>query len=163
MSMCPCGSGIDYKKCCGPLHQGEKQAATAEELMRSRYSAYVSQELDYIFDTTHPDSREDYDPESTREWSANSIWEGFEIVDAVDGQADDDSGRIEFIARFFDRKGRKQSHHEMAEFEKKDGVWYFKDGRYVAPRQMVRETPKVGRNDPCPCGSGKKYKKCCGK
>ncbi len=158
---CPCGSGKTYARCCKPLHTGKKEAETAEQLMRSRYAAYAQQELDYIFETTHPESREDYDPESTRVWSENSTWDHIEIVQTHEGGAEDEQGQVEFIAHFQDRKGRKQMHHEMALFEKADGKWYFKDGRYVSPKPVVREAPKVGRNEPCPCGSGKKFKKCC--
>ena len=53
-------------------------------------------------------------------------------------------------------------HHELAEFRKSGDTWYFFDGKMVGPGQFTRETPKVGRNDPCPCGSGRKFKKCCG-
>ena len=162
MSNCPCGSQKAYEECCEPLHKGKAIATTAEQLMRSRYAAYATHELDYLFNTTHPDSREDYDSESTKEWAETATWDHIEIVSTTAGDVDDTEGQVEFIAHFADRKGRKMMHHELALFEKKDGAWYFKDGRYAKPHTVKREAPKVGRNEPCPCGSGKKFKKCCG-
>jgi hypothetical protein len=74
----------------------------------------------------------------------------------------DTEGRIEFIAHYTEKQVRKR-HHELAHFHKIDGRWYFYDGSAPKIRQHVREHPKVGRNDPCPCGSGLKYKRCCGR
>ncbi|MEW8683176.1 MAG: YchJ family metal-binding protein, partial [Candidatus Thiodiazotropha endolucinida] len=68
---------------------------------------------------------------------------------------------VEFIATYKEG-GMVRPHHEISRFLKQDGVWYFVDGQLVAPKTEKRHQPKVGRNDPCPCGSGKKYKKCCG-
>lgn len=160
MNLCPCGSGIDYGKCCEPLIKGARQAQTAEELMRSRYTAYVKVEIDYLFETTHPAHRQGFDHEGTRQWAVNSVWEGLEIVATDKGGADDGEGQVEFIARFRE-KGVKKAHHELAEFKKDDGKWFFTDGSAV-PRKPATSV-KVGRNDPCTCGSGLKYKKCCGK
>ena len=86
---CPCGSGSEYSVCCEPLVRGAVQAETAEQLMRSRYSAYVKVETDYIFDTTHPDHREGYDHDGTREWAESAEWLGLEIVTTRGGGADD--------------------------------------------------------------------------
>ena len=83
---------------------------------------------------------------------------GLEIV-AAKGGPDDSEGQVEFIARFRE-KGVKKAHHELAEFKKEAGRWYFTDGKSAPQRPLV--SAKVGRNDPCSCGSGKKYKKCCG-
>ena len=71
-------------------------------------------------------------------------------------------GKVEFRATYR-RDGERMVHHEIAEFRKAGDIWYFTDGKLVGPGQYTRETPKVGRNEPCPCGSGKKYKKCCGR
>jgi SEC-C motif-containing protein len=68
---------------------------------------------------------------------------------------------VEFIARYVE-KGQTVNHHEIAQFRREEGFWYFYDGQAPKPRTIKRETPKVGRNAPCPCGSGKKFKKCCG-
>ena len=162
MEQCPCGSGKEYHACCGPLHSGEAQANTAEALMRSRYSAFAKGKIPYILDTVHPDKRSEHNEKEIRSWSANSTWHGLEIVDTKFGLKTDDEGTVEFIAHFTD-KNRRLRHHELAQFKKHEDRWYFYDGSAVKPKTVIREAPKVGRNDPCICGSGKKYKKCCGK
>lgn len=161
MSDCPCGSGSDYAQCCEPFIKGDDNARTAEQLMRSRYSAYVKAEIDYISQTTDPDNASDFDPESAREWAENSVWNGLEIVSTHMGGENDEFGKVEFIANYV-QEGVENRHHEMSDFRKIDGKWYFTDGEAVAPKPVKRDKPKVGRNEPCPCGSGKKYKKCCG-
>ncbi len=160
MDKCPCGSDSTYEECCGPIISGEKDAMTAEALMRSRYTAYVKTEVDFILNTTHPDQKEQLDKKSIHDWSKNSEWLNLELVETDRGGAEDNEGQVEFIAHYR-KKGIKNEHHELAQFEKKDGKWYFTDGQAPKTRQVVRSGPKVGRNDPCPCGSGKKYKKCC--
>ncbi len=162
MSDCPCKTGKKYSECCEPLITGSRPAQTAEELMRSRYTAYATTKVKYIIETSHPDSQENYDENAVREWSEESEWLGLEILDTIKGGPEDDLGQVEFIARYR-QGGDRQKHHEVATFSKVDGTWYFVDGKTPEVEQIVRKTPKVGRNDPCPCGSGKKYKKCCRK
>jgi len=140
---------------------GERKAETAEQLMRSRYSAYTQVEMDYLLATLHPDKRAEHDEESARQWASDSQWHGLEIRSAVDGGEDDAKGSVEFVAEFtYD--GERQVHHENAFFSKEDGQWYFVEGEPVKTQPFVREAPKVGRNEPCPCGSGEKFKRCCG-
>jgi len=160
METCPCGTNKPYSQCCEPLIRGERQAQTPEELMRSRYSAYAKTEVDYIISTTHPEKQEDLLPEGIQRWSESSTWHGLEIVSSDGAEANDQTGTVEFIAHYTE-KNTKKKHHERALFDRIDGTWYFSDGEPVTPKQFIRQQPKVGRNDPCPCGSGKKYKKCC--
>jgi SEC-C motif-containing protein len=148
-------------ECCEPLIKGVRAAETAEHLMRSRYTAYVKKEIEYLHTTLHPDHRGDFDEKTTRAWAGRSEWHGLEIIRTEAGGTDDAEGKVEFIATF-SQEGAKQRHHELADFKKEDGKWFLVSGETVAPQQVVRSSPKVGRNDPCPCGSGKKYKKCCG-
>ncbi|MBJ6726900.1 YchJ family protein [Geomesophilobacter sediminis] len=162
MSQCPCGTGLSYEECCLPAIKGERPAATAEALMRSRYSAYVKVETDYLLETTHPKHRTGYDAAGTKEWAETAEWEGLEIVSVEKGGAEDSTGEVEFIARWKE-KGSPRSHHEVALFKKDKEQWFFTDGKMVTAKPVVRTSPKVGRNDPCPCGSNLKYKKCCGK
>jgi len=159
---CPCCSGLEYESCCGPYLAGKAAAPTAEALMRSRYTAFARAEIDYIRRTRHPRSDTEWDEEGTARWSRESNWMGLEIKKTEKGSADDDTGTVEFVARY-EIDGEVEDHHELASFIREDGVWYFVDGEAVKPETYVREAPKVGRNDPCPCGSGKKFKKCCGK
>ena len=158
---CPCGSGQTYEQCCEVFIKGKRLPETAEQLMRSRYSAHAMQEIPYIFETIHPNFRDDWDEEAATAWSKNAIWHGMDVVETEAGGPGDDRGIVEFVARF-SMKNEVMRHCERAVFEKVDNRWYFTEGEFVKPRQVKRETPKVGRNDLCPCGSGKKYKKCCG-
>ncbi len=160
MTSCPCGSGAAYAECCEPIIAGARPAETAEQLMRARYAAYVGVKTDFIFETTHPDHRQGYDHDGTREWAENSQWEGLEVVACHKGGPKDTEGEVEFIARYRET-GILREHRELAQFKKEKGTWYFTDGAMVRPKPIT--SSKVGRNEPCPCGSGAKYKKCCGK
>ncbi len=161
MTICPCGSGSQFTECCEPIMQGIRAAETPEQLMRARYSAYATAHVDFLHDSLHPDSRKDFDAEGTRKWAAESEWQNLEIVNSAVGTPDADSGTVEFIATFA-QQGSELKHHEVSRFQKKDGSWYLVDGKTVGPKPITREAPKVGRNEPCPCGSGRKHKKCCG-
>jgi SEC-C motif-containing protein len=159
MSLCACGSNKEYANCCEPYITGKKNAPTAEALMRSRYSAFAKGELDYVQKTHHPDTRNDLDMEGVKSWALNSEWLGLEILEKEAGAENDSEGKVEFRCRF-NFNGSEQTHHELSTFRKSDGVWYFVDG-VMRNNTFRRAAPKVGRNDPCPCGSGKKAKKCC--
>lgn len=160
MTPCHCGSGAAYSACCEPIISGARYAETAQQLMRARYSAYVGVQMDFIFETTHPGQRQGYDHEGTKQWAESSEWLGLEIVGTTKGGQLEDDGEVEFIARFRE-KGILREHHENARFKKENGLWYFSEGSMVKPKPMTVNRP--GRNDPCGCGSGIKYKKCCGK
>ena len=161
MENCPCGSSRPWAECCEPVIRGARPAATAEELLRSRYSAYVKGEIPHLLATIHPDHRGDQDEDGIRHWSQSSQWHGLEILDSEAGGPDDQEGRIEFVAEYT-LDGERRRHHERATFARADGAWKLVGGEHVKAQPYVREEPKVGRNDPCPCGSGRKFKKCCG-
>ncbi len=161
MEPCPCGSAGDYGDCCQPLIEGGQQAETAEALMRARYSAYVKTAVDFIIDSTHASQRGNYTAEGIRKWSRNSEWRELTVVRTEGGGPADDEGMVEFMARYV-AKGRSHNHHEIAQFRRENDTWYFCDGEAPKPQTVKRATPKIGRNAPCPCGSGKKRKKCCG-
>jgi SEC-C motif-containing protein len=159
MATCACGSEKDYSECCEPYIKGKKSPATAEALMRARYSAFVHHEFDYIFKTHHDSTRNELDQEGVRTWGTESKWLGLEILSRDKGLEKDQEGSIEFRCKFI-LKDAEQSHHELSTFKKENGEWFFVDG--VLKNNTVQRTSiKIGRNDPCPCGSGKKYKKCC--
>jgi len=158
---CPCGSGNDYGTCCGRFIEGGTPAPTAEALMRSRYTAYTLARIGYITATHDPRTRDHHDEERARQWAEESKWLGLEIVSTEAGGPDDDEGKVEFIAHYNNDDGEQQ-HRERSAFTKRGGVWYFTVGKVLGPQSVRLASPKVGRNDPCPCGSGKKYKKCCG-
>lgn len=160
--LCPCGSGKPKADCCGPILDGARKPATAEQLMRARYSAYAVADIDFLYNTSGPDVQREFDPESSRRWAEGSEWKGMEVIATEGGAESDSEGTVEFVARY-SVNGTDFEHHERSTFQRLDGDWKFIDGELVKPKPIVRESAKVGRNDPCPCGSGKKYKKCCGK
>ncbi|HLO77428.1 MAG TPA: YchJ family protein [Magnetospirillum sp.] len=156
MTSCPCGSGRGFDECCGPLLSGGA-APSPEALMRSRYSAFTRADLDYLENSLAPEAKEDYDRSETETWVKEARWDGLEIRSSA---TDGDNGSVEFVARYRLR-GKVFAHHELASFRQHEGRWVYVDG-VMNPRPAQRVADKVGRNDPCPCGSGKKYKKCCG-
>ena len=162
MNICPCGSTLTYEACCQAIIKGERPAETAEQLMRSRYSAYVMKEIEHLRTSLHPDHRADFNEKTTRAWAESAVWHGLEITGTTGGGPEDSQGTVEFEVSYTEQ-GTKKDYRERATFSKADGAWYLVSGEPMPARQVVRDAPKTGRNDPCPCGSGKKYKKCCGK
>ena len=156
MSECHCGKKVSFEDCCEPIINGDRHAESAEQLMRARYSAYVTAAIDFLHDSLHPDSREDFDHDSTKKWAEGSTWNQLTILSTKAGEARDKVGSVDFIASYTDEDDNSHRHCERSQFKRIAGQWFFCDGQTIAPE-------KVGRNDPCSCGSGKKYKKCCGK
>lgn len=157
---CPCASGLDFEACCGPYLVGDEKPATATALMRSRYSAYALGAIDYLYKTAGPRVRKEFDAEGSRQWAKSAKWTGIEILAEEGGGSDDETGVIEFVAHY-SVESKALNHHERAEFARVKGNWLFMDGKIFGPEPERREQPKIGRNSPCPCGSGKKHKKCC--
>ena len=118
---CPCGTGRPYAGCCGRLHDGQP-AATAEELMRSRYAAYALGRPDHVLRTWHPRTR----PDDLTGIDATT-WLGLEVVGTVDGGPDDETGTVEFRARFATQRG-EATLHETSRFERRGGHWVYVDG-----------------------------------
>ncbi len=118
--------------------------------MRSRYSAFVGQDWGYLNRTQ---LKQDNGPPTP-----DIEWQGLEILSRQAGDAEDKTGTVEFIARY-SHQGRHAVLHEISRFQKVDGKWIYLDGTFPHPDNKL----KSGRNDPCPCGSGLKYKKCCGR
>lgn len=106
MEKCPCGSELDYSNCCEPLIKGEKKADTAEALIRSRYSAYVKKEIDYIAETVHPDQRQEDSRKTIENWAENTQWHKLEILECSQGGPEDITGSVEFTADYTE-KGKK--------------------------------------------------------
>ena len=132
MSLCPCQSGKDYDTCCGAIISGSQIAPTAEALMRSRYSAFAKGAVDYLKDSLHPDHRDDFDPMATKDLADNSEWLGLRILNTSGGGKDDQEGTVEFIVTFR-MKGTTFDHHELAQFNRYNGIWYYTDGELVQP------------------------------
>jgi SEC-C motif domain protein len=160
---CPCQSGKTFDQCCAPIISGGKQADTAEALMRARYTAYSLKQMEFIEKTHDPATKAETDMEANRQWAESTTWKGLEILETTQGGVSDEVGTVEFKATYETKSEEgPQIHHERSEFCKKNGIWYFSDGKIPPVRTVIRGGAKIGRNDPCPCRSGKKYKKCCG-
>jgi SEC-C motif-containing protein len=159
MTACSCGSQKEFNVCCEPYLKGKKKPATALDLMRSRYSAFVHHEFDYIFNTHHASTRNELDKDGVKSWGMESKWLGLEVISTDKGQEKDNEGTVEFKCKFI-LKDAEQVHHELSTFKKENGEWFFVDGA-LKNNTVQRASEKIGRNDPCHCGSGKKYKKCC--
>ncbi len=161
MSLCPCGSNIDLDQCCKPIIDGTQKAQTAQSLMRARYTAHAIQEFPFLTTSTHKEFRDDVDDKEIAQWSSQLVWEGLEILSTEKGTENDTEGFVSFRANY-SVNGVMQDLTEDASFRKEDDTWYYVDGVIHGTEPYRREQPKVGRNEPCTCGSGKKYKKCCG-
>lgn len=151
---CYCLSKRLFEDCCQPIIEGQSPAATAQELMRSRYTAHALGNIDYLMDTwAHAgDLRE-----NTQQWVESHDWLGLQILHSRRGLKHHKDGTVEFIA-YYRVKGAeaREAHHELSNFEQRDGKWFYIDGS--TPEGAPKKT---GRNDPCPCNSGKKFKRCC--
>ncbi|MDD4617044.1 MAG: YchJ family protein [Alphaproteobacteria bacterium] len=158
MDLCPCASGKAFAECCGPYLSGTSDAPTAEALMRSRYSAFATENIDYLETTLAMEKRKSFDREATANWARSSEWKGLRILAVRDGKETDKQGIVEFVADFCE-KGQFYQHRETSRFERREEKWYYVEGARGA---LPVHSDKTGRNDPCPCGSGKKFKKCCG-
>jgi len=151
--MCPCGEPLPYQECCGPLHQQQRSATSAKNLMRSRYCAFCVGEVDYLLQTLAPEKRRDGDRTDIQHIVDKTQWLGLKIIRVEAGDEEDDQGLVEFCA-FFNDQGIRQL-HEISQFEKRDGKWLYVGGDLLS-------AVKIGRNDACFCGSGRKFKKCHG-
>ena len=129
--------------------------------MRSRYTAYVKHDIAHLERTLSADQRKDFAADDAKRWAESSEWLGLTILRTEKGGADDQEGLVEFSARFR-TEGKEHEHVETAVFGREESRWTYTGQLQPAGQTVRRETPKIGRNDPCPCGSGKKYKKCCG-
>lgn len=152
---CPCGSGEEFSKCCAPIIDGSVQAPTPERLMRARYSAYATGAIAFLEKSTHSKTRKHFDPEGAERWSKDSRWLGLTIL-AVDSFLPN-RAHVNFEARYEDKEGETVFHRERSLFEREGEDWHFVSGGAIP---VISQ--KIGRNEPCPCGSGKKHKKCCG-
>lgn len=159
MSLCPCSSGKAFDACCEPIILNQS-APSALTLMRSRYTAYTLVNAEYLHQTTHLKTRSEHNLNDITSWAEENSWNKLEIISTEHGNVNDHQGIVEFKAYFTDTKGKAQVHHERSTFLKEEGQWFYLDGKFDP--KPVDLTKKVSRNDPCPCGSGKKYKKCCG-
>ena len=122
---CPCGAGLEYQECCGQFIESEKWPATAEQLMRSRYSAYALKHRDYLVDTWHKDTL----PEKLDLYEdAHVKWVRLTVLTTEAGCEQDQTGIVEFSATM-KANGRAENMTERSEFVKQDGRWYYLKGQ----------------------------------
>ncbi|MCU7553973.1 YchJ family protein [Alteromonas sp. ASW11-19] len=147
--LCYCCSGMLYTNCCEPYLENQALPATPEQLMRSRYSAYCTENYPYILATYAAAARQTLSIESLRESAAGSNWFALQIVGTT-------AAEVQFKA-FYSEQGTPYVLHETSHFAKEGDRWVYVSGNLH--NDTGRAT--IGRNTPCVCGSGKKFKQCC--
>ncbi len=125
---CPCGSKLMYHDCCRPFHIGKAQPATAEKLMRARYSAFFFRLIDYLVSSTHPDTREKNLREELVGIVDNLLWRNLRIISKSKGEAEDKKGKVEFLAQYH-CDGELKEMKENSRFRKYQGHWKYLDDK----------------------------------
>lgn len=150
---CPCTSALPYQECCGPFLESTESPPTALQLMRSRYSAYSLVKVDYLVNTVVKSRQADHQPKGIESFARSANWKRLDILDTEAGKEEDERGIVDFQAWYL-QHGKLECIRERSLFFKEAGAWKYSHGTHPKPQ--------LGRNDPCPCGSRKKYKKCHG-
>lgn len=147
-TLCPCQSGKQYQYCCYPIHQGTA-AVTPEQLMRSRYSAFSLGLAAYLeFSLASEFRTPNLKQELETNFAPHMIWVGLKIHSAIEQ-------KVHFSA-YFIADSQLCELEEISDFEKQQGHWKYTSG------ELINHDPQtLSRNQPCPCGSGKKFKQCC--
>ncbi len=153
---CPCGSGKAFAECCEPILAGTRMAADAEQLMRARFTAHAVKDFGFVHRTYRPTSKQPYVPLPDGQ---ATDWTRLVVHRHAPGKTPD-VATVEFSA-YWKEAGAEHALHEKAEFILENGEWIYTRPLREGPAPVRNEAPKTGRNDPCPCGSGKKYKHCC--
>ena len=153
---CPCGSAKSFSACCEPFLNGPALAETAEQLMRSRFSAFCLQNVSYLINTLQPSKRQPDDAASLQQSMQQTCWIKLKVLKTGHGKKGDSQGIVEFAATF-EEQGEFYQLHETSHFVFEQR-WYYSEGEH----QVSAIKLKIGRNDPCWCGLAKKYKNCHG-
>jgi len=130
IQLCPCGSGSTFCKCCGPLLDGTKNAETAMQLMRSRYTAFTKVNVDYLMRTHSAKTRPVGERKNIERWAKSVVWMGLKIIKAENGNTDDQNGHVEFKATYLEN-GRPEQIHERSLFERENGKWVYVSGVHL--------------------------------
>ncbi|QMT60627.1 MULTISPECIES: YchJ family protein [unclassified Legionella] len=156
MSLCPCGSQNKYELCCGLYLEKQQHPQTPEQLMRSRYTAYSMGKIDYIKKTMKGKALVGFNELQAEQWAKSVTWVSLEVLNS--NIPDPNIGYVEFAARYSEDNTIKII-HELSEFHKENDRWFYVSGVHKQGLEKTKK-PKVARNAPCPCGSGKKFKNC---
>lgn len=124
MKNCYCCSNKSFESCCKLFIEGIQLPETPEELMRSRYSAYVIQNANYLLATTHVSQRKYYTIAEILEWAKSNVWLKLEVIYAIEN-------KVEFKAYFLDVNKKAQVHHEKSTFQLENEIWYYVDGEFL--------------------------------
>jgi len=122
--LCPCGSGSTLPDCCGRFLDGEQRPSTAEELMRSRYTAYRFERIAYLRDTLWPKQQPFFDEPGVARWAIDNHWIGLTVMETRSGGPSDREGTVLFEAKYL-AGGELHTHRERSRFRKKSGRWYY--------------------------------------
>lgn len=161
MPQCPCGTLIEYERCCGCYISHNALPKTPEQLMRSRYTAFTQSNIRYIRETMTGPALQNFNGKELKMWSESVQWLGLEVLAAPQVALNSRQGFVHFIAHF-KIDGQKQHIEENSQFIHNGKQWL-----YVGALNEKSSIDKdlnfsvVNKNAPCPCGSGKKYKRCC--
>ncbi len=123
--LCPCGNSKTYENCCEIIHQDISKASTAEELMRSRYSAFAKANGDYLYLSHHSSTRPN-SYKKTEKWAKSVQWIKLEIQKSTKGTQNENEGTVEFTAYFMEN-GKIDTIQEHSTFEKENGHWVYLD------------------------------------
>ncbi len=156
LNYCLCGSGIEYRQCCEIFHSNERSAPTAESLMRSRFTAFAMHNESYLLKTWDTSKRP-----ANIDFSKKAVdWLRLEIITTKKGGVKDSKGFVEFKA-FYILDDEEYVLNELSRFRKRNNQWMYLDGTVKSIAKVGQQTSQ-GKNATCCCGSGKKFKRCCG-
>ncbi|MDF3054992.1 MAG: motif protein [Gammaproteobacteria bacterium] len=160
---CLCGSNIPSEACCNSIINGVAIAATPEQLMRSRYTAFCLRNVDYLTDSHHSSKRQSDDKLILSRHINDTQWLGLRVIQSGIDSSNPNKGFVEFIAYYTEaantisntQSSDVKQLHEYSLFVRENGQWFYLSGDRMPPI-------KFQRNDFCWCNSGKKIKKCHG-
>jgi SEC-C motif domain protein len=149
---CPCGSNNSYDNCCGQFILHHQIPSSALQLMRSRYTAYTQGNISYIQTTMKGSAALNFNVKEAKDWSLKVIWLDLTILGT--SQILDNQATIHFKARYIENN-QLCFLKEKSIFEKFDSKWYYTSGTPTFSQKAI------SKNGLCPCGSNKKFKRCC--
>ena len=151
---CPCGSSKSYATCCEPYLSGKLKPATASDLMRSRYTAYAMAAIDYLYRTSGAKIQKEFNAEESRKWAESAEWSGIEMLNVVGGGETDETGTVEFVARY-SVNGTPFDHHEISSLPKRTGSGSSSTGRSSGPRRSAARRRRSDVTIPVPVEAGR--------